>query len=104
MVYNLEGISAYSTIVRYYLFGFWRGRSLDDCLWNRSDGHLARHYTKDMLADVLRPFFSVSFGQDADAIPLPHRIRRFVTRLIPTEQLARYANARGLFLFATATK
>jgi hypothetical protein len=61
-----------------------------------------------MVADVLRLFFSsvtiVSFGQDADAIPLPRRIRRFVTPLIPTERLARYAKARGSFLFATATK
>jgi 2-polyprenyl-3-methyl-5-hydroxy-6-metoxy-1,4-benzoquinol methylase len=103
MVYNLGGMSAYGTIVRDYLFGFWRGRSLDECLWNRSDGYLARHYTRDVLADVLRLFFSsvtiVSFGQDADAIPLPRRIRRFVTPLISTERLARYANARGSFLF-----
>ena len=56
MVYNIDGMSAYATIVRDYLFGFWRGRSLDECLWKRSDGFMARYYSKDMLTDILRLF------------------------------------------------
>jgi 2-polyprenyl-3-methyl-5-hydroxy-6-metoxy-1,4-benzoquinol methylase len=108
MVYNLDGLSAYTTIVRDYLIGFWRGRSLDDCLWKRSDGYMARHYTKDMLCDILRVFFpsvtAVTFGQDVDAIPLPRQMRRVVMRLMSHEGLARRANARGSFLFVTAAK
>ncbi len=108
MVYNLEGMAAYATIVRDYLLGFWAGRSLDECLWRRSDGHMARYYTKDIFGDILRLFFrSVTaqvFGQDADAVPLPRRIRPLVMRQMSPEGLARRANARGAFLFMTAMK
>ncbi len=108
MVYNLDGMAAYATIVRDYLLGFWGGRSLDDCLWHRSDGHMARFYTKDMLGDILRLFFSSvaaqTFGQDADAVPLPRQIRPLVMRMMSAESLARRANAHGAFLFMTATK
>jgi ubiquinone/menaquinone biosynthesis C-methylase UbiE len=108
MVYNLDGMSAYTTIIRDYLSGFWRGRSLDDCLWQRSDGFMARHYTKDMLSDIMRLFFSdvraETFGQESDAVPLPRQLRPLLTRMMPTESLARRANARGSFLFITAIK
>jgi 2-polyprenyl-3-methyl-5-hydroxy-6-metoxy-1,4-benzoquinol methylase len=108
MVYNLEGMAAYATIVRDYLFGFWHGRSLDDCLWKRSDGYMARYYTKDMLGDILHLFFksvaAQTFGQDADAVPLPRQIRPLVMRMMSDESLAQRANARGAFLFITATK
>jgi 2-polyprenyl-3-methyl-5-hydroxy-6-metoxy-1,4-benzoquinol methylase len=108
MVYNIDGMSAYTTIVRDYLLGFWRGRSLDDCLWARCDGYMARHYSKDVLGDVMRMFFSTvtaeTFGQDADAIPLPRQIRHIVIKMMSAKELARRANARGLFLFMTATK
>jgi len=108
MVYNLDGMSAYATILRDYLFGFWRGRSLDECLWGRADGFLARHYSKDSLRDVARLFFSdirfETFGQDADAIPLPRRLRAFFLRRMSEERVARWANARGSFLFAVMRK
>src|SRR5262249_31175049 len=52
MVYNLDGMSAYVTICRDYLLGFWRGRTIDECLWARTDGYMARHYSRDMLADL----------------------------------------------------
>jgi 2-polyprenyl-3-methyl-5-hydroxy-6-metoxy-1,4-benzoquinol methylase len=108
MVYNIAGMSAYVTIVRDYLLGFWQGRSLDECLWKRSDGYMARHYSEDVLADILRLFFSSvtaeTFGQDADAIPLPRRIRLPLLRLMSIEALSRLANQRGSLLFMTATK
>ena len=37
MVYNLEGMQAYTVIVR-YLIGFWFGHSLDELLWKSTDG------------------------------------------------------------------
>jgi 2-polyprenyl-3-methyl-5-hydroxy-6-metoxy-1,4-benzoquinol methylase len=108
MVYNIAGMSAYVTIVRDYLLGFWRGRSLDECLWKRSDGFMARYYSEDVLADILRLFFSSvtakAFGQDADAIPLPRRIRLPLLRLMSIEAQSRLANRRGSLLFMTATK
>lgn len=108
MVYNIGGMGAYVTIVRDYLLGFWRGRSLDECLWKRSDGFMARYYSEDMLTDILRLFFSSvtaeTFGQDADAIPLPRRIRSPLMRLMSIKAQTQRANERGSFLFMIATK
>ncbi len=103
MVYNLEGMAAYTTITRDYLFGFWRGKTLDQCLWSRSDGYMARYYTKDILSDVFRIFFddvsAETYGQDADAIPLPGYFRRPILRFISGPKLRRMANLRGSSLF-----
>ncbi len=108
MVYNLEGMAAYVTMVRDYLFGFWRGKTLDQCLWARSDGYMARHYSKDMLSDVFHIFFddvtAETLGQDADAIPLPRHFRRPLLSLISEHRLAQVARRRGAFLFMTARK
>lgn len=108
MVYNINCMNAYATIVRDYLLGFWQGRTLDECLWRRNDGFLARHYSKDMLTDILSLFFSSismqTFGQEADAIPLPRRLRGPFVRSMKQDDLARRANARGLMLFAIAKK
>jgi 2-polyprenyl-3-methyl-5-hydroxy-6-metoxy-1,4-benzoquinol methylase len=108
MVYNLCGMSAYTTIVRDYLLGFWRGRTLEECLWKRSDGFMARYYSEDALSDMLRLFFASvtarTFGQDADAIPLPRHLRRPFLHLMSTATIARLANQRGSLLFMTATK
>ncbi len=108
MVYHLDGMSAYVSIVRDYLFGFWRGRTIDDGLWKRADGYMARHYSKDMLSDIMRLFFTdvkaEAFGQDADGVPLPRRLRSLVMRLMSEKGLARRANARGSLLFMTARK
>jgi 2-polyprenyl-3-methyl-5-hydroxy-6-metoxy-1,4-benzoquinol methylase len=108
MVYNLEGASAYVTIVRDYLTGFWRGKTLDQCLWNRSDGYMARYYTRDALSDIFRIFFDEvaveSFGQDADAVPVPGFLRRPILRFVPSQKLKSWANRRGSFLFVTAKK
>ena len=42
MVYNLGGMLAYATILRRYVLNFWRGESLDRCLWTSTDGYTAR--------------------------------------------------------------
>jgi 2-polyprenyl-3-methyl-5-hydroxy-6-metoxy-1,4-benzoquinol methylase len=108
MVYNLNGAGAYAAIARDYLVGFWRGTTLDECLWRRSDGYMARYYTKDMLSDTFRIFFDLvsvaCFGQDADAVPLPGFLRRPILRFLPERKLKSWANQRGGFLFVTAIK
>ncbi|MFZ0607754.1 MAG: class I SAM-dependent methyltransferase [Xanthobacteraceae bacterium] len=108
MVYNLEGMPAYVTLATRYLFGFWRGRSLDEALWRSTDGFSARFYTRDEFADLLITFFdrvdTRIFGQDADVVPLPGFLRRPVLKLIPLSHQRRLAGRRGAFLFATATK
>ena len=108
MVYNLEGMAAYISIVRKYLFGFWRGRGLDECLWSDTDGFCARFYTKDILADTLRMLFDdvtvQTFGQDADAFPVPRQLRRILMRTKSPAKIAEVGNRRGAFLFAIAKK
>jgi 2-polyprenyl-3-methyl-5-hydroxy-6-metoxy-1,4-benzoquinol methylase len=108
MVYNLEGMPAYITIATKYLLNFWRGRSLDQYLWQSTDGFMARHYSKDLLTDLFNTFFFdtrvVSYGQDADAVPLPRFLRKPLLRLFNQASLRRWANSRGAFLFVTARK
>lgn len=108
MVYNIDGMSAYVTMFRRYMLGFWRGKSLDECLWRDSDGFTARYYSKDQLQDLFNIFFGKvgveSFGQDADAVPLPRYLRPVVLRLIGIETAKRIGNKRGSFLFVKATK
>lgn len=108
MVYNLEGAPAYVTLVRRYLFGFWRGQSLDELLWKSTDGFSARFYTRDAFADLLATFFDgvdVSvLGQEPDVVPLPARLRRRILKLIPIERQRAMARRRGAYLFAVARK
>jgi len=108
MVYNLDGMPAYTTIVRDYLLRFWRGNTLDSCLWRRSDGYMARYYSADILMDIFNAFFpqvsAATYGQDVDAVPLPRVLREPVLRLIPNDKLKRAANRRGAFLCVTAKK
>lgn len=108
MVYNLEGMPAYMTMVRKHLIGFWRGPSLDRALWADTDGFSARYYTRDTLADLFNTFFEKTsvdvYGQEADAIPLPRRLRALVRPLFSEAYLKRKVRERGGFLFITATK
>ena len=108
MVYRLGGTCSYATLVRYWLAGFWFGRSFDEVLWKHTDGFMARYYTEDMMHDVASLFFSEialnSFGQDVDAVPLPRRLRAVVLRFLSRERTAALANRRGSFLFMTAKR
>jgi 2-polyprenyl-3-methyl-5-hydroxy-6-metoxy-1,4-benzoquinol methylase len=108
MVYNLEGMPAYITLVTSYLLGFWRGQSLDEMLWQSTDGFSARFYTKDQFTDLLATFFNdvemSILGQDSDVVPLPRFLRRHLLKLIPLSRQREHAHHRGAFLFATATK
>lgn len=108
MVYSLDGAQAYSVMLSRYLVGFWRGRSLDELLWQSTDGYLARYFTKDSLADLCRAFFDEVelkvFGLESDAVPLPTGLRRIVRPLFSDAYIADAVQRRGAFLFATATK
>src|SRR6202012_5257719 len=80
MVYSLDGAQAYAVMMSRYLLGFWRGRSLDELLWESTDGYLARYFTKDSLADLCHTFFDdvelKVFGLESDAVPLPTSLRK----------------------------
>jgi SAM-dependent methyltransferase len=108
MVYNLGGMPAYITMMLDYSWKFWRGRSLDECLWAVTDGFTARYYSRDMLTDIFTTFFEpvsvVTYGQDADAVPLPSGLRRLALRFVPLTKQRERARQRGAFVFATATK
>jgi 2-polyprenyl-3-methyl-5-hydroxy-6-metoxy-1,4-benzoquinol methylase len=108
MVYNLEGMPSYVAMATSYLWRFWVGASLDEELWKATDGFTARHYTRDLLADQLRTFFTrvdlTIFGQDADAVPLPRRLRKYVLPLIGVTRQRQLARRWGAFLFAVAWK
>lgn len=108
MVYYLGGMTAYATIARRYLTGFWRGKDLDDLLWADTDGFSARFYTKDSLRDILSIFFDrVAFklcGQDPDVVPLPRAIRSPFLKLVSEETRIRIAAKRGSMIFAVAHK
>jgi len=108
MVYNLEGMSAYITLTTRYLLGFWRGRSIDELLWQSSDGFTARYYTRDGLMDLLATFFDdvdvVVLGGDADAVPLPRALRRYALKLVPLTRQQALVRSRGSLLFAVVGK
>lgn len=108
MVYSLDGMKAYSVILRHYLLGFWRGKTLDELLWESTDGFLARHFTRESLMDLCLTFFDEVnvdvFGLEADAIPLPSSLRGLIRPLFSDAYIARSIHKRGSFLFVTATK
>lgn len=108
MVYNLHSATAYVTMVTRYLLGFWRGRTLDDCLWATTDGYMARYYAPDQLTDLFSVFFKdvsvSSYGQESDGVPLPRHLRGVVMRLMSEQKLAELSNKRGFFLFVKAQK
>jgi len=108
MVYNLAGMPAYLTMMCEYSWKFWRGRSLDECLWAGTDGFTARYYSRDMLSDLFKTFFDdvsvESMGQDADAVPLPRQLRKYVKRLYSIGKQKELSRSRGAFLFVTARK
>lgn len=109
MVYNLAGTSAYLTMMLHYSWAFWRGKpSVDEILWRSSDGFSARFYTIDLLTDLFATFFDEievqTFGQEADAVPLPRMLRRVACRFVSDSTQRRLACQRGSFLYATVRK
>lgn len=108
MVYHLGGMSAYITILRRYLTGFWSGKDIDDLLWRDADGFTARFYTRDGFRDMLRGFFDEVdvrvFGQDADVVPLPRQIRPLGLRFMSEEWQRNRAARVGSMIWADCGK
>ena len=108
MVYSLDGMAAYVTLLRRYLMGFWRGADLDRLLWDFADGHTARHYSRDGWREAVAPWFTVASsrlcGQDADVVPLPRHIRSYCLRFLSRERQIRLAGSRGSMLFSQLRK
>jgi hypothetical protein len=83
-------------------------QDFDLTLLTSTDGYHARFYTADQFADLLRAFFGdVSMevmGQDADAIPIPQRLRNIALKFVPETWLRARQSKDGAFLFATGSK
>lgn len=104
MVYALEGMPAYITMMTRYAFGFWgKKASLDNDLWKDSDGFSARYYSSDQWRDLVSLFFDVEeyrlCGQDADVVPLPRQVRGLGLKLLSNEKQRELAARRGSLLF-----
>lgn len=106
MVYHLGGMSAYYTVVRRYLLGFWRGGQLDDMLNMDADGFTARFYTREAYTDLALAFFGKAqvcvFGQDADVLMLPRQIRAPFLSLWSRKAQIEAAGRRGSMLYLEA--
>jgi ubiquinone/menaquinone biosynthesis C-methylase UbiE len=107
MVYNRLGTSAWVALVHDHLLkGGFLHSSFDETLYASTDGFSARYYTPDQFEDLFRAFFqdvaTLVCGQDADAVPLPGRIRAAALKLVPESYLVAAQAKRGSFLFLTA--
>jgi 2-polyprenyl-3-methyl-5-hydroxy-6-metoxy-1,4-benzoquinol methylase len=109
MVYNREGASAKLTLLRdHFLRGGFLHREFDETLFRHTDGFSARYYVREQFEDLFRAFFrevAVEIcGQDADAVPLPRRLRRLALRLVPVSYLEAAQARRGSFIFLKASR
>ncbi len=108
MVYNLEGMPAYITLMTRYQLEFWRGKPLDEMLWESTDGFSARFFSRGSLTDLLATVFNhveiTVLRQDADAVPLPGVLRRQALRLVSLSRQRPLVRRRGAFLFSVAEK
>jgi len=107
MVYNRDGTGArMGFLLAHVLKGGFLRRSLDETLFQRTDGFSARFYVRDQFEDLFRTFFEdVSTevcGQDADVLPLPRQLRMPLLRLIPESYQRKAQGRRGGFLFLKA--
>jgi 2-polyprenyl-3-methyl-5-hydroxy-6-metoxy-1,4-benzoquinol methylase len=109
MVYNREGMAARVAYFRTHLLGGgFLKQSFEETLYKSSDGFSARFYVREQFEDLFRTFFEdVSAeicGQDADAIPLPRRLRVPLLRAIPESYLKAAQAKRGSFIFLRASR
>jgi 2-polyprenyl-3-methyl-5-hydroxy-6-metoxy-1,4-benzoquinol methylase len=109
MVYNREGMSARVAFWRDHVLKgrFMRG-SFDETLWRSTDGFTARHYVQEQFEDLFRGSFddveSRICGQEADALPVPRRLRRLVRSFVSENYIRRAQATRGSFIFLTARR
>ena len=109
MVYNREGMPAKIALWKDHLLrGAFVKRTFEETLYQTTDGFSARYYVREQFEDLFRAFFenvsSEVCGQDADAVPLPRRLRALALQVLP-ESLLKAAQARaGAFIFLTASR
>lgn len=109
MVYNREGMAARIAFAWHHVLrGRFLTKTFDETLYEASDGYSARFYVPEQFEDIFRAFFgevrSDVLGQDADAVPLPRRLRSVVLSVTPERYLRRLQARWGSFLFVTARK
>lgn len=109
MVYNRDGMPAWITFWSRWVAGLgFRRRSFDEELFRATDGFMARYYTSDQFEDLFRAFFedvsSEVMGQDADAVPLPRKLRAPLVDRLDPRRLERAQAQRGGFLFLKASR
>jgi 2-polyprenyl-3-methyl-5-hydroxy-6-metoxy-1,4-benzoquinol methylase len=107
MVYNRSGAIVPITYIKNHLLtGRFLRQDFDVTLLASVDGFSARFYTADQFADLFRAFFSDvrirAYGLDADALPLPSRLRSVALKLVSESHLKRRQARRGMFLFVEA--
>lgn len=109
MVYNRDGMAAQIAFWKDHIakLGFLH-RSYDETLYRTTDGFSARYYTRDQFEDLFAAHFDVVsshiMGLEADAIPLPRKLRALARKVIPDEYVRRAQATRGAFLFLTASR
>ncbi len=109
MVYNRTGMAARVVLFRDHILGggFLR-RTYEETLYQSTDGFSARYYVAEQFEDLFRTFFrnvsSEVCGQDADALPLPRRLRAVALRVVPRGYLEAAQARRGSFIFLKATQ
>jgi 2-polyprenyl-3-methyl-5-hydroxy-6-metoxy-1,4-benzoquinol methylase len=107
MVYNRLGMGARQAFWRHHVLrlGFLR-RSFEETLYRVTDGFSARYYVPEQFEDLFRAYFrdvsSEVCGQEADALPLPRRLRHWVVRIVPEGYLRKAQQRRGSFIFLKA--
>lgn len=109
MVYNRDSTAARAILIRHHLLKRkYKHQTLDETLNEMSDGARARFYTKDQFHDLLSAFFERVnvrvYGQDADVVPLPAKLRGVFLQKMSGDSVARALEARGSFLFATVSR
>jgi 2-polyprenyl-3-methyl-5-hydroxy-6-metoxy-1,4-benzoquinol methylase len=108
MVYNRVSTVARVAFWKDYVFklGFLR-HSYEEILYRTTDGFSARFYVPEQFEDLFRTFFkdvkSEVCGMEADALPLPRRVRRVAMKLVSERWMRRKQAKNGYFLFLTAT-
>lgn len=106
MVYNREGIPAKFALVKHVITGRFMRQQYEETLFQDTDGFSARYYVADQFEDLFRTFFdnvtSRICGQDADALPLPRRLREPIVGKLPLGWLQRRQARVGAFLVLDA--
>lgn len=109
MVYHRGAVSAGVALLREgILRGGLRTRTVDEILWQSTDGYSARFYPAEQWRDLLLAFFEEADvevnGIESDAVPLPRRLRERVAPHVPERLRERVQRRAGSFVTFTARR